>query len=219
VLAFGLAWLGLALLPVSNLIAATGVVVAERTLFLPSAGAMLAVGGGLAAGYAALARRGAGYAGAGLAATAALLLVGALCSSRRQLVWREAPGFFRRLEVDAPDTYRAHLVASMHYAETNRLVDAERAARRSLELYRQDPQVFEQLGQNLRRLGRCREALPVLREAVEHFPDRTIARSRLVECAPTSGDTAEARRVAEDGVRRGQDEFKQTLRRIGEEPR
>jgi hypothetical protein len=215
VVAFGLAWLGLALFPVSNLMAATGVVVAERTLFLPSAGAMLAVGGVLAAAYPALARRGAGYAGAGLVATIVVLLLGTLHSGRRQLVWREAPGFFRRLEADAPDTYRAHLVASMHYGATNRLEDAARAARRSLELYRRDPQVFEQLGQSLRRLGRCPEALPVLREGIGQFPDRTVIRSRLIECALVSGDTALAVRTAEEAVRGGQVEFRQTLTRLG----
>jgi len=43
VLAFGLLWMAIALLPVSNLLP-TGVVLAERTLFLPSVGFVLAVG-------------------------------------------------------------------------------------------------------------------------------------------------------------------------------
>jgi hypothetical protein len=43
VLAFGLLWLAIALLPVSNILP-TGVVLGERTLFLPSIGFVLAVG-------------------------------------------------------------------------------------------------------------------------------------------------------------------------------
>ena len=43
VLAFGLLWLGVALIPVSNIIP-TGVMLAERTLFLPSIGFLVAVG-------------------------------------------------------------------------------------------------------------------------------------------------------------------------------
>ena len=46
VAAFGVVWVLVALLPVSNLLLPTGVLLAERTLFLPSVGAMLAVGGG-----------------------------------------------------------------------------------------------------------------------------------------------------------------------------
>src|SRR4029078_2303538 len=40
---FGIAWAAIALLPVSNIVP-TGVVLAERTLFLPSIGFVLAVG-------------------------------------------------------------------------------------------------------------------------------------------------------------------------------
>jgi hypothetical protein len=43
ILAFGLLWMAIALLPVSNLLP-TGVVVGERTLFLPSVGFVIAVG-------------------------------------------------------------------------------------------------------------------------------------------------------------------------------
>lgn len=42
--AFGLGWIGIALLPVANLLFPIGVLVAERTLYLPSAGLALAVG-------------------------------------------------------------------------------------------------------------------------------------------------------------------------------
>ncbi|PYP32669.1 MAG: hypothetical protein DMD49_05400 [Gemmatimonadetes bacterium] len=43
VAAFGLGWIGIALLPVANLVFPVGVLVAERTLYLPSAGLALAV--------------------------------------------------------------------------------------------------------------------------------------------------------------------------------
>ena len=42
--AFGLGWIAIALLPVANLLFPTGVLVAERTLYLPSAGVALAAG-------------------------------------------------------------------------------------------------------------------------------------------------------------------------------
>jgi hypothetical protein len=48
VVSFGLAWTAVGLLPVSNILIPTGILVAERTLFLPSAGFMVAVGGAAA---------------------------------------------------------------------------------------------------------------------------------------------------------------------------
>jgi len=42
--AFGLGWIGIAFLPVANILFPVGVVVAERTLYLPSVGLALAVG-------------------------------------------------------------------------------------------------------------------------------------------------------------------------------
>jgi predicted Zn-dependent protease len=194
---------------VSNILTTTGVIVAERTLFLPSAGAMLAIGGVLGV----VARSRVAFALLGLA-----VLAGAIRSAERQLVWREQGGFFRRLEADAPTTYRAHLVASTYYSDSGQWAAAERAAQRAWQLYRGDPQVFEQYGQALRRLGRCAEALPVLAEGVGRFPDRTVARSRLIECALAVGDTSRARAVATEGVRSGYLEFEQTLKRLSRTP-
>ena len=42
--AFGLAWFGIAVSPVSNILFASGVVLAERTLYLPSVGAAILAG-------------------------------------------------------------------------------------------------------------------------------------------------------------------------------
>src|SRR3989441_367120 len=44
---YGLGWIAIAFLPVSNLLFSTGVLLAERTLYLPSVGLALAAGGGL----------------------------------------------------------------------------------------------------------------------------------------------------------------------------
>lgn len=214
VVAFGLGWLAITLLPVSNLLTPTGVVLAERTLFLPSAGAMLAMGGGLALLLPRLERRGARVAHAAWLLLAVLVLAGAIRSSARQPAWKEPAGFARLLEADAPTTYRAHVVASNFYSETGQYQAAERAARRALDLYQGDPRIYEQLGQMLRRQGRCREALPVLADGVRRFPDGTVIRSRLIECALAVGDTARARDLAEEAVRLGQSEFNGTIRRL-----
>jgi hypothetical protein len=214
VLGLGLVWTGIALFPVSNLLAPTGVILAERTLFLPSAGAMLALGGAIAWALPGVMRRPRLVRTAWAAGLAMLVFAWTVRSVERQTVWREQAGFMRQLERDAPTTYRAQLIASSHYAETNRLTESERTGARAYALFKGDPQVFEQYGQVLRRQGRCGEALPVLADGVQRFPDRTVARSRLIECALAIGDTALARQTAEAAVQLGQSEFSSTLRRL-----
>lgn len=214
VVALGVAWIAVTLLPVSNLIAPTGVVLAERTLFLPSVGAVLLLAGlgrSLAARLPALAP-------AGRRTTAALgvaliVLVG-MWSARRALVWRDQSGFFAQLMREAPRTYRAHYVASRFYYGERRYPEAEQAARHALALYRRDFNVHDQLGQILRTQGRCDEAVPILREGVRLAPAQTTIRSRLIECSLAVGDSAGARATAQEGVSAGQSEFVQTLRRL-----
>ena len=96
--AVGLAWLLLTILPVSNVIVPTEVIVAERTLFLPSWGVMLA-----------LAALGASVpwprrAKAWLLALA--LGVGAVRSGARIAVWRDDESFFAAQQRDAPRSFR-----------------------------------------------------------------------------------------------------------------
>ena len=206
---FGLLWIALALAPVSNLLAVTGLVVAERVLFLPSVGLAIGLGGVLAwlwpwpvyRIFAAV-------------VTGGLLLAAAVRSVQRNAAWRSQAGFFDRLLRDAPRSYRAQYVASRYYYGERQYAEAERAARRALALYPSDPRIHEQLGQVLRVEGRCGDALPVLEAGLGLEPEGTTLRSRLIECALATGDTARARAVAQDGVRRGLTEFEATLRRL-----
>lgn len=217
-LAFGACCAMIALLPVSNLLTATGVILAERTLVLPSAGAMIVLGACVGYLAAAAGRSGPRLRRAVLASVGVLAVAATARSMERSRVWRSSEVFFDRLVIDAPTTYRAQLVASLHYLGAGRLEDAEATARRGLALYKEDPQLFEHLGQILRRQDRCREALPILGEGVQRFPGRTVARSRLIECTLEVGDTAKALALAEEAVTLGHTEFEQTIRRLSPGP-
>lgn len=214
VLAFGLLWMLLGLAPVSNVAAATGILMAERTLFLPSVGLALVLGAALAS---LRPRWSAAPAGLRVAAAGGALGLLGLAAARdltRQAAWRSQEAFFAQLQRDAPRTYRAHFVASRYFYGERRFAEAERAARRALALYSLDPQVHEQLGQALRVQGRCGEALPILADGVRLAPDRTTVRSRLIECALTAGDTARALAAANEAVALGQAEFRGTAERL-----
>ena len=218
VLAFGLLWLLLALLPVSNLIAPTGILLAERVLYLPSVGLVLGIGALAAAGWPRFSGASRAARLAVAVAVLALLALGGAATVRGQAPWQSQQRFFAELEHTAAGSYRAQFVVSRYYYGERRYGEAEAAARRALALYGSDPQVHEQLGQVLRVEGRCAEALPILAEGVRLAPDGTTLRSRLIECALQTADTARARDAAREAVRLGQREFQQTLDRLGGRP-
>jgi hypothetical protein len=93
--AFGLGWVAIAILPVANLLFPTGVLVAERTLYLPSVGLALAVG--------AWARNLALRPFAALATAIALL--GGVRTAVRVPVWRDSRTVTLSILDDAPDSY------------------------------------------------------------------------------------------------------------------
>ena len=196
----------------SNLLAPTGVILAERTLFLPSVGAVLVAA--VAVAFEGRMRATAGGRLLATAAGAALIAVAAFWSASRATVWRTQSIFFARLVEDAPRTYRAHYVASRFYYGEKRYPEAEREGRAALALYRRDAHVQDQLGQVLRTMGRCGEAVPVLAEGVRLAPKETTVRSRLIECMLATGDTTGARATAADAVNAGLTEFAATVRRL-----
>ncbi len=96
--AAGLVWLVLTILPVSNVIVPTEVIVAERTLFLPSWGVMLALAA-LGASVPWPQRAKAWLLGVALVA-------GAGRSVARVPVWRDDQTFFAAQQRDAPRSFR-----------------------------------------------------------------------------------------------------------------
>ncbi len=195
-LALGLGWIGLAILPVSNGLFPTGVLIAERTLFLPS------VGVGLIAGC--LFRRPSWLSGGVLVV---LLGLGAARSFSRQAVWRDGPTLFAQTIADQPDGYRGFFIFGR---ELTRMGQSDRAAamyRRAGDLYSGDHRVFEEWGQVLRASRQCAAAIPIFERGVAAAPAGTVARSRLFECLMTERRFREALVVARTGVGLGSTEF------------
>lgn len=96
--AFGLGWTAIALLPVANLLYPAGFYLAERTLYLPSAGFALAA----AAWIAKLPREQL------RPVAAALVLVGGVRSALRVPVWRDDAQVTRSILHDSPQSYVGH---------------------------------------------------------------------------------------------------------------
>src|SRR5438128_1996462 len=142
--AIGLAWAAITLAPVSNLLVPTEILIAERTLYLPSWGAALA----LASAGAALPWR--------RPVTAALLtllvLAGAARSVARASIWRDDDRWFAALQRDAPRSYRTlwmegqDAFAAQRWGTGERLLRAAIAAAPDLPGPREDLATFYAAG-------------------------------------------------------------------------
>lgn len=105
--AWVLAFTGITLLIPSNLVVVTGFALAERALFLASAGVSLALG--LAVTALAARTNAPAFRRLIVAATAAVLAAGGIRSSVRSVIWMNNETLFRQTVNDVPSSYRAHL--------------------------------------------------------------------------------------------------------------
>lgn len=119
----GLAWGAIALLPVSNLLFPTGIVLAERTLFLPSIGWLIAVGA-IGGALWEKAERGESRRMVHTAlsvVTTLLVAAGLVRSAERFSVWRDDTTYALRTGEDAPRSWRAQMArAEILFRSSNR---------------------------------------------------------------------------------------------------
>ena len=209
--ALGIVWIAIALLPVSNLILPTGVLLAERTLYLASVGAVLAAAGVAERGFARLTSPSARRAAA--VALAVIVLLAAARSATRGTVWSDNENLLRQVEREAPDNYRAHRTLAQHLDRQGRLDDAAREYRRSIALWGRDPKVYEDLAILLDRQGRDSEAVAVLSEGLGVEPAAPAMRSKLYYLEAARGDWPAARGTAQAGLALGDTMFAALVRR------
>lgn len=215
-LTFGIVFAVIALIPVSNILLATGILLAERTLLLPSVGFVLAAGA--AAAWAVSAGRSwpRTLRWVGVTAFAALLALGAARSAVRQPVWRDTPSVVTQLVKDAPLDYRGWLMYGAHLRTRGQVDEARDAMLRAASLYQRDGRVYEDLGQLVRFQKGCRRAVPLFQRSLTVDPGLYNARGRLYICLLELGDTTEAMRLAAEGAKRGQWFFQLVMARAAQ---
>ena len=208
-IAFGLAWAIAAMMPISGILFATGFILAERTLMLPSVGAMLVVAAVGLQLWQRLAARAPLPRPARLAlggALAALLVAGVWKSMVRQIVWRDSETVFVHTVKDAPDSYRAHQVFAVWLFAKGYMSDGEREMRRAIELFPYDPIPSYYLAEEYRKRGACDRALPLYRWSLATTDTaQGFALRPYVRCLIQEGQYAEARVQALKGIARGED--------------
>jgi hypothetical protein len=204
VISFGVALTCVTLLPSSNLLLPAGFILAERTLFLPSVGAMLIVGALTVYGVGAIRARYANHrrilvVAAGLCAT--VLIAGALRSAIRTRVWRDNDTLFRQAVIDSPRGYRAHYMLGAWNFENKRKRDGETEYRRALKLFPYDPFLSLNMAEQYRNMGMCAPALPMYRWAYGLSPTLRRDRTEYAWCLLHEGFFDEARSSALNALR------------------
>lgn len=209
VVALGILWMVVAWLPVSSILATTGILIAERTLFLPSMGVAIVLAGILTQ-LAVTPRSRTLILGL---ASAPILLLGWLTISRSE-VWIDEESFFSAMTRDQPRGYRAWFIRGRYELTQGNPRGAAALYRQAVSLWPESANAAEDLGGLLRQRGDCDSAIPMLGRSLESNQSRTRLRAILVECLLTVGDTTQARRTAMQGLRAGDSSFTKLLDRM-----
>jgi tetratricopeptide (TPR) repeat protein len=196
----GLGWFVVAVLPVSNLLVPTGILLAERTLYLPSVGAAFVVGGAVEAvrraGWPARTLRTAAGA-AGLAAAALFLR-----TVDRNPTWMSTYVVLNTLASEHPESY---LALRSRASGLDHVGEFEQAARYYELAVRFAPGHYGLLAEAGGFYARRRQdarAEELLRSAISLWEDRPAAYRLLAQLRIQQGRGREAHAIALGGLAR-----------------
>ena len=193
-LSFGIWFTVIALLPTSNFIVPAGILLAERTLFLPSVGAMLVAGSMLWTAYRHATRRPMRL--GAIAGLQAVLVLGAWRSYQRTKVWKDNGTLFDHAVLDAPAVYRSHYMRGIWKFDQKQMVEGEREMRIAMSLYDADPYVYFELGQQYLNAHEYGAAATLFRRSLQCDSMFTIGRGRLAVALADLNQWPEAQRQA-----------------------
>jgi protein O-mannosyl-transferase len=214
-IAFGVMWLAVALLPVSNVFFVTGVFVAERTLFAPSVGFAVAVAGLVQLLSSRLPSIEVRRVAVGVLGVA--LIGGAMRSATRSRDWFDTAHITTAGVRDLSDAYTVNALYGEFLATQGGAAGtAEKWLRRAITLYPDDPEARVELANLYVNAGLWPAAESTFREALAVDPGLASARAGVVLCRIQAKDFAGAREQATLGVASGEsvDTFKRLLAAI-----
>lgn len=193
VLTLGALLLAATLAPTSNLLFAEGALTG-RTLYAPSIGAALMVGGALAW----LASR---VRPLLVAALATVCVASAVVDVREVRVWRDTPSVIAAMLSRRADNYRGHELLAYEERDAGDVRDALPQYARAIDLFPGDPELLTDGAAVALRVRDSSTAERWLTTAVRESPRAARARTRLYTMLRARGDTSGARRLLIDGLR------------------
>ena len=202
---FGVLWCAVSLLPVSNVFIPTGILLAERTLLLPSVGVLL-LAGALVLSVARDALDRGSRAGYALqTACIVLTLAGVLRSTERQLVWRNEALLAVRSVQDAPASFRTQRAYGDVLFQLGERKLAVEAYERSIVLAPRGSawRVRNALAGHFRELDERTAELEQLRLSLAEEPAQSDVRGYVVIGNLALGRYTEAAEEADLAIRKG----------------
>ena len=194
--AFGIVWFGIAILPVTNLLVPTGVLLAERTLYLPSVGLAFVAAGVVA--WTARERR----------TSLRTLLVGAaiVCSAfmvrtvLRNPSWMSTFVMLTTLGEEHPESFMAVRARAQGLDNVGEYEAAAGYYQTALELAPNGYSLLVEVARFYGRGERWAEAEPLLVHAIQLFPTHPVAWGVLSEQRLNQGRSREGHAVALQGL-------------------
>jgi hypothetical protein len=194
--AFGIAWFGIAILPVTNLLIPTGVLLAERTLYLPSVGLAFVAAGVVS--WTARERR--------KSLPMLLVAAGVVCGAfmvrtvARNPSWRSEPAMLTTLGDEHPEAFMAVRARAQGLDDLGEYEEADRFYQTALELAPEGYSLLVEVARFYGRGERWAEAEPLLVHAIELFPTHPVAWQVLSEQRLNQGRGREGHAVALQGL-------------------
>lgn len=195
-LAFALVWFPVALSLVSNLAVPTGILLAERTLFLATFGVALLAGGVARVVWPRVAAAPRSTRSIVLIGASAGLVIAAAHSSERQFVWKDNGTIIASLVADAPTSFRGYLWLGDSLFRANQLYEGEQAMTRARDLWPDHDSPLLMLAIQYQNRGRCDAALPLFERVIELEPIKPAAHFGYAGCLFTQQRYTDSRRAA-----------------------
>lgn len=192
-LGLGVLWIAVALLPVANVLYLGPVLIAERTLYLPSVGLALTCGWWLGRLHRARPR----YA---IALTTMLVLVGGARSAARVPVWDSSDSVMTALMEDHPESGRAWLALGQRLLAQGQEPGARRAFSYAVGILNSEYKESTEIASHLIAMGRPNSARFFLERAWRERPEWPTAPGLLASVELNAGRLTEAESAARAAV-------------------
>lgn len=201
--AFGLLWLALFIAPVSNILIPTGILVAERTLYLPSVGAMLVLAVGMRGVQDRLNAERSSLRRVLPLLVAIVLALGLVRSSTRNGFWHDNKTTFSTMVDDAPLNFKAHYAWGSELFDAHRAKEGELEWRIAIALMPHYHAVYVDLGHKYREAHLCEAALQMYNKALRVEPDLPVVRVSIAACQLELARWHDARRTSRVAIADG----------------
>jgi hypothetical protein len=198
---FGFLWAGITLLIPSNLVVVTGFVLAERTLFLASAGLAICAGVAAVGLWQMMLERGRVQQLATAGVFSVLLAAGVVRSSTRNLAWHDNERLFRQTVQDVPTSFRAHWMLAEYLTDAGQWREGLDEMLLAVVLGRRnDPGLLSFAADRFRMANQCPRAMGMYRRALEIDATLPELRFNASVCLLQLGKFDEAKALARDGL-------------------